>query len=129
MSGISHRGASTSLSALVNDNIYTEIIADGIHVSDDALKLLLKCKPADKILLVSDCLPCTHSSVKEFNFAGSKIYFDGKCATSKDGPIAGSTKLLPDIIKILADKNLFNPNWIDNLYVYHNLPFIGEVEI
>ena len=43
MSGVTHRGISTALSALVNDNVYAEIIGDGIHVSDDALKLFFKC--------------------------------------------------------------------------------------
>ena len=45
MSGVVHRGATTALSALVDDNIYTEIIGDGIHVSDNALKLVFKAKP------------------------------------------------------------------------------------
>ena len=44
MSGITHRGTSTALSALISDNVYAEIIADGIHVSDDALKLFFKAK-------------------------------------------------------------------------------------
>ncbi|MBQ8460360.1 hypothetical protein IJ541_09705 [bacterium] len=129
MSGISHRGKSTALSALINDNIYTEIIADGVHVSDDALKLLFKSKPNDKILLVSDCLPCTHSNLKEFIFADSKIYFDGEKAASKVGTLAGSTKLLPDIIRLLLEKDLFSSQFIENSYIYHNLPYCGEFEI
>ena len=55
MSGISHRGSSTALSALINDNIYTEIIADGVNVSDDELNLLFKSKNLYKNLLISDC--------------------------------------------------------------------------
>ena len=113
---------------MINDNIYTEVIADGVHVSDDALNLLFKVKPMNKILLVSDCLSCTHSQIKEFDFAGSKIYFDGHQATSKDGTIAGSTKLLPDIVKILAKKDLFNKQYVANSYDYHSLPDRGEVE-
>ncbi len=129
MSGITHRGKSTLLSALLDDNIYTEIIADGVHVSDEALKLLFKCKPTDKIILVSDCLPCTRSNIKEFEFAGSKIFYDGKQATGKNGTLAGSTKLLPDIVKILVQKNMFNPQFVDNSYIYHNLEPFGEFEI
>lgn len=121
MKGVVHRGESTALSALIEDNIYTEVIADGVHVSDEALKLLFKAKPADKVILISDCLPCTHSDVKEFYFADEKIYFDGKCAASKAGTIAGSTKLLPDIVKILAQKNMFNPEFISSPYNYHNI--------
>lgn len=128
MEGISHRGKSTALSALINDNIYTEIIGDGVHVSDEALKLLFKCKPDDKILLVSDCLPVAYSNLKEFEFAGETIYYDGKKAASKDGTIAGSTKLLPEIIKRLNSAGLFNPQYIENPYHYHNIELKGSIE-
>jgi len=128
MSGISHRGKSTVLSAIINDNLYTEIIADGVHVSDDALKLLFKAKPQNKIILVSDCLPCTHSDVKEFTFAGSGVYFDGKRAASKDGTLAGSTSLLPDIVKRLGNNGMFQEQFILNPYAYHNLTTKGEIE-
>lgn len=127
MSGITHRGKSTALSALINDNIYTEIIADGVHVSDDALKLLFKTKPIDKIILISDALPITYSDIKETVFADSKIYYNGDKATSKDGTIAGSTTLLDKIVKILVSKNLFTPNFIENTWNYHNLTPKGEI--
>lgn len=128
MSGISHRGKSTALSALINDSVYTEIIADGVHVSDDALKLLFKTKPIDKIILISDSLPCAHSNLKEFIFADEKIYFDGEKATSEQGTLAGSAKLLPDIIKILGKKGLFNPQFIKNPYQYHQIDLDGKLE-
>jgi len=128
MSGVTHRGTSTALSALVNDNLYTEIIADGIHVSDAALNLLFRAKQMNKIILVSDCLPCTRSDLREFNFAGSKVYYDGVKATSIQGTIAGSTMLLPDIAKILGKKDLFLKQHIANSYDYHNLESYGEIE-
>lgn len=128
MEGISHRGKSTALSALINDDIYSEIIADGVHVSDDALRLFFKCKPADKVILVSDCLPCTHSNLKEFVFADEKVYYDGKQATSKEGTLAGSTTLLPEIIHRLASIGLFKPQYIENPYIYHNIEPFGEIE-
>ncbi len=127
MSGITHRGESTALSALLDDSVYTEVIADGVHVSDEALKLLFKTKPADKILLISDSLPITYSDKKEDIFADSKIYYDGKSATSANGTLAGSTKLLPEIIQILCKKSLFNPKYIENSYKYHQVEPKGEL--
>lgn len=127
MSGISHREKSTALSALLDDSVYTEVIADGIHVQDDALKLLFKTKPEDKILLVSDALPIAHSEQKEMIFADSLIFFDGKDARSATGTLAGSTSLLPDIIKTLGKKGMFNPKYIENTYKYHNIEPKGEL--
>ena len=128
MSSITHRGLSTALSALVSDNVYAEIIGDGVHVSDDALELFFRAKPADKVILISDALPITYSGLKETIFADSKVYYDGKKAYSADGTIAGSTALLPEIIKILGKKGFFKPEFIENTYRYHNLEPKGCIE-
>lgn len=128
MSGVTHRGSSTALSAMIEDRVYAEIIADGLHVSDEALKLFFRAKPANRVILISDALPITYSDQKETIFADSKIFYDGKKATSADGTIAGSTKLLPEIIKILGQKGLFNPQFLQNVYDYHNIEPMGEIE-
>ena len=127
MSGIEHRKEGTALSALINDEIYTEIIADGIHISDATLKLILKSKPTNKILLISDALPITYSSLKETTFADSKIYYDGHKATSATGTIAGSTILLDKIIKRLFKMGVMNPIFIKNVYEYHAIEPQGEI--
>lgn len=159
MSGVAHRGETTALSALVDDNIYTEIIGDGIHVSDKALKLVFKSKPFDKIILISDSLPCTNyphplregkqllasdrdvgAGCYEFTFADEKVYYDGIKATSKEGTIAGSTTMIPKIIKRLMntifrtstlsttdrEKMLFQ--LVLNPYSYHNIDLGGSIE-
>ena len=127
MSGINHRSESTALSALINDDLYTEIIADGVHVNDDALRLFFKAKPSDKVILVSDALPITNSDIGETVFADSKIYYDGEKATSSDGTIAGSTKLLDKIVKRLASAGLMNQKFIENPYQYHGIKQCGTI--
>lgn len=128
MKGISHRGLSTALSALIQDRLYTEIIADGVHLSDDIIKLIFKSKPVNRIILISDALPITYSSKKAAVFADEKIYYDGIKATSANGTIAGSTTLLDKIVKILAKKDLFTVQLINNVYDYHNIELDGEIE-
>ncbi len=155
MSGVVHRGETTALSALVDDEIYTEIIGDGVHVSDKALALVFKTKPIDKIILISDSLPCTEyprhlregkqllassasdrdageGEVFEFTFADEKVYYDGVKATSKEGTIAGSTTMIPKIIKRLKNVGLMDEKQISQLiqnpYDYHNVELEGSVE-
>ena len=132
MSGVAHRGETTALSALVEDEIYTEIIGDGIHVSDKALELVFKAKPIDKVLLISDSLPITCSDLKEMVFADEKVYYDGVKATSKEGTIAGSTTMIPKIIKRLKNVGLVDDNQISqliqNTYNYHNIDLKGYIE-
>ena len=95
MGEINHRETKTSLAALLDNNIYTEIIADGQHLSDDILNLIFRSKPIDKILLISDCLPITASNQTHTTFADEEIFYDGEKATSKIGVLAGSTKRAP----------------------------------
>lgn len=130
MKGINHREHSTALSALINDNIYTEIIADGIHLNNDILDLIFKTKPADKIILVSDSLPLAKSDLKEIDFAGEKIFYADEKATSKEGTIAGSTAILDEIVSGLALKKPKNfEKYVkmasDNLCTYHNIQLNG----
>lgn len=129
MGEINHRDTKTALAALIGDSIYTEIIADGLHISDEILELVFRAKPLDKILLISDCLPITGSNLTEAFFAGEEIFYDGEKATSKSGTIAGSTKLLPDIIKIIGEKGFFNPQLIENPYRYHRISTDKFIEI
>lgn len=132
MTGINHREKSTALSALINDDIYTEVIADGVHLSDDILELIFRAKPEDKIILVSDSLPIAGSDLTEKLFAGEKIFYDGKKATSKEGTLAGSTAFLDEIIRNLASKNpkqldKYTKMASDNLYEYHGIKLNGNV--
>ena len=121
MTGVTHRGNSTALSALIEDDVYSEVIADGVHVSNEALMLLLKSKPEDKVILISDALPITNSEIREIVFADSKIYYDGKVATSENGTIAGSTMLLDSIVKRLDSLGLFKSQYVENAWQYHGL--------
>ena len=130
MQGINHREQSTALSALIEDKIYTEIIADGVHLSEDILSLVFKTKPTEKIILVSDSLPLAKSNLKEMIFAGEKIISNAKKATSASGTIAGSTMVLDEVVRRLAFNDPENfEKYVkmasDNLYNYHNIELNG----
>ncbi len=81
--------------ALLKDELYAELICDGVHVPYEMIELAFKCKGADKILLVSDSLSV--SGVKDDGelYLGSKkaarrVHFcDGVCCL-EDGTVAGS---------------------------------------
>ncbi|MBI5189837.1 MAG: amidohydrolase family protein [Nitrospirae bacterium] len=56
MSGLHHREPGLAGYALTDDTLYVEIIADMFHVHPAALRLVLACKPAERVILVSDSL-------------------------------------------------------------------------
>ena len=108
MGGISHKENSTVTQALINNDIYTEIIADGNHIIDDVLKLVFNTKQNDKIILISDALPIAHSDNKSEYFMEKEIFMNGNCAKTKDGVMAGSGLFVFDIIKRLVNTGLLD---------------------
>src|SRR5574344_445628 len=106
MGEFSHRGASTAVSALSDDRIYTELIADGKHVQDDVLKITFRTKPTDKVILISDALPIAHSKNDSMEFCSKTVYLKDGRAVDEKGTMAGSTSFVADIIKRLV-KNSF----------------------
>ncbi len=56
MSGIDHRTPGVALAALLDDAVYVELIADGIHVHPEIWRLITRLKPPDRLLLVSDAI-------------------------------------------------------------------------
>lgn len=57
MTGIDHRAPGLALAALTQDAAYVELIADGRHVHPAVWDLVVRAKPPDRIMLVSDALP------------------------------------------------------------------------
>lgn len=108
MGTFSHKCPSTVTSALVDDDVSVELIADGKHVIDDVLKITFKVKPHNKIILISDALPIAHSELDSMDFCSKRIYLkDGK-ATDSHGTMAGSTNFVVDIIKLLVNKGFLS---------------------
>lgn len=99
MKGFNHRNGSILGTVLTDDRIYCEIIADLIHTDLTALKLLLKCKPMNKIILVSDCLSAGGLSDGEYTLGNTKIFVKNGIARNENKTLAGSTLKLTNGIK------------------------------
>jgi N-acetylglucosamine-6-phosphate deacetylase len=56
MTGVDHRAPGLAVAALLDDEAYVELIADGVHVDPALWPLITRLKPADRLLLVSDAI-------------------------------------------------------------------------
>ena len=56
MTGLDHRAPGLAAAALLDDDAYVELIADGLHVHPGLWPLIARLKPADRLLLVSDAI-------------------------------------------------------------------------
>ena len=108
MGTFSHKEPSTAVSALTNDSLYTEIIADLKHVQKDVLKITFRVKPLSKIILISDALPITHSNLESMEFCSKKVFLKDGRAVDADGTMAGSTTFVTDIIKGLVKEGVLD---------------------
>ncbi|MFV2062387.1 MAG: N-acetylglucosamine-6-phosphate deacetylase [Chloroflexota bacterium] len=61
MSGLEHRDPGLAVEALLDDDVWVELIADGQHVDAAMWPLVWRLKPAEKPLLVSDAIPLAGS--------------------------------------------------------------------
>ena len=119
---IHHRENSLTVEALTNDEIYTEIIADTIHTSENILKLLLKTKPSDKILVISDSLPIANSNLESVIFCGQEIFKNGK---NKDGTLAGSIQTIDTVIKNLINKGIIDESQAEKFAYENQIKYLG----
>lgn len=101
-SPFTHREAGTVGAALLTDALYTELIADGIHVSVPAIKLLVKNKPEGKIVLITDSIRAKGLPDGESELGGQKVFVRRGEARLADGTLAGSVLKMNDAVKLLV---------------------------
>jgi len=99
MTGVHHREVGVAGWALTKDEIFCEIIADGIHVHPRMLKFAQRNKPSDKLLLVSDSVAPTGLGDGEFDLWGEKVAVVNGRTRNERGSIAGSVITLRDAVK------------------------------
>ncbi len=103
-SGLHHRDIGVVGAALLEDNLCCEIIADTIHVSVPAIKLLVKNKPKDKIVLITDSMRAKGLEDGVSELGGQTVYVKNGEARLKDGTLAGSVLKMNDAIKNMVEK-------------------------
>ena len=102
-SPLHHREVGMLGSALLLDEIYCELIADGVHVSIPAMKLLVKNKPKDKLILITDALRAHGLPQGLSETGGLPIIITSDCARLLNGTLAGSVlpmnRMLEKLVK------------------------------
>lgn len=99
MVGIHHRNPGTAGAALTIDELYTEVIADNIHVHPAILKLIVNAKPEDRLLLITDAIRGTGLSDGIYPIDDRNIIIENGIARLESGNLAGSTLTLDKALK------------------------------
>lgn len=104
MSSFNHREPGPVGASLVDDRVYCEIIADGVHLHDATILLTIKVKGYDKVILVSDSMRAAGLNDGEYEFGGQKVYVKDGIARLSSGNLAGSTTDLRKSVYYMVKK-------------------------
>jgi N-acetylglucosamine-6-phosphate deacetylase len=91
MRAFSHRDSGIAGAVLSDDRIFAEIIADGIHVSPEVVRIFARSKGRDRILLVTDAISATGMPDGRYNLGTDKVQVQSGICRDDEGRLAGST--------------------------------------
>ncbi len=104
-SPFSHREAGAVGAALLLNELACELIADCVHVSVPAMQLLVKCKPADKIILITDSI-CFKGMGRDGEFIadGKRVLVKNGEPRLENGKLAGSVLRMNCAVRNMVEK-------------------------
>jgi N-acetylglucosamine-6-phosphate deacetylase len=103
MTGVDHRSPGLAVAALLDDSASVELIADGIHVDPALWPLILRLKPADRLVLVSDAISLAGSGAGRARIGGLEVEVVGQRVTLiGTTTLAGSVIALDDAVRNLV---------------------------
>jgi len=91
MRGFSHRDSGIVGAVLSDDRIFAEIIADGIHVRPEVVRIFARSKGRERILLVTDAISATGMPDGTYNLGTDKVEVRAGVCRDNEGRLAGST--------------------------------------
>lgn len=108
MASLHHRNPGIIGESLVNDDLFVEIITDGLHLDPIIVDIVLRIKPESKVILISDSLPLNRYRKNTLVFGGQNIYKKNNKAVNSTGTIAGSMIFMNEAINNINNWKLAN---------------------
>jgi N-acetylglucosamine-6-phosphate deacetylase len=76
--------------ALNDERLFAGMICDGLHVDPSCLRIAVRCKGRDRLMLVTDAMPLVGTPQREFLLQGRRIALEAGRLTGPDGTLAGA---------------------------------------
>ncbi|MDH5381652.1 MAG: hypothetical protein OEW75_12410 [Cyclobacteriaceae bacterium] len=114
-------------SGLANDQFTAMIITDGHHIPNDLIKVILKAKPLNKVVVVSDASPIAGLLPGNYNTLGNDVVLSetGKLYNPHTGYLVGSSATMLDCMNYLAGLDLLTPEQLAMVGYYNPLQLVG----
>jgi N-acetylglucosamine-6-phosphate deacetylase len=88
---------------LLASHVPVTVIADGIHLALDTLRLIARAKCPSELIVVTDALAGMGTTAPTFELAGQVLVRDGDVARRSDGTLSGSLLPLNLAVRNLVD--------------------------
>ena len=95
---IHHREPGVPGAALTDERYYCEMICDGKHLHDDIVKLLIRCKGAERAVAITDAMEAAGMPDGEYSLGGQKVIVREGAARLENGTLAGSVLTMPQAL-------------------------------
>lgn len=106
MTGLNHRDPGVVGAALTND-VYSELIADTIHINKDLFQFILNNKGRERLILITDSIEAGGLEDGNYALGGQKVIVKGNEARLENGALAGSVLSLNKmVLNFLNNTNL-----------------------
>jgi N-acetylglucosamine-6-phosphate deacetylase len=91
MRPFSHRDSGVIGAVFTSPEVSAELIADGVHVDEAAMKVLLQAKGAERMILISDGVSATGMPDGKYMLGQIEVSVSGGICRNSEGKLAGST--------------------------------------
>jgi len=110
MRPFTHRDPGVIGAVLTSPEISAELIADGIHVEEGAMKLLLQAKGFERVILVSDGLSATGMPDGKYMLGDIELTVTNGVCRNAAGVLAGSTLTLDCALRNIVNLGIPLPD-------------------
>jgi N-acetylglucosamine-6-phosphate deacetylase len=101
MAPLHHRSPGPVGWGLMRDDVTCDLIADGIHLDRETLRLLQKLKTPDRLLLISDAICAAGLGDGDYQIWGETITVAEGRTSNASGTIAGSVITMLDAVRMM----------------------------
>lgn len=101
---LGHRGPGVPGAALVDDRYYCQFIADGVHLHEDTVRLLIRAKGADKAVAITDAMEAAGVPEGRYALGGYRVEVKNGEARLMNGTLAGSVLTLRKALENLIHR-------------------------
>ena len=87
---------------LMDDDVYVEMICDGVHLCDEMIKMIARLKGPERMMLITDSMRAAAMPDGDYTLGGLPVVVKGGCARLTSGAVAGSTLRYVEGVKRLV---------------------------